>query len=61
MSTKDQPPTGPSGFGDEFPDPDTPPQSTVAPGGGSPRRGKGQFDEAYDEAGRDDAGSSSTD
>ncbi len=32
--------------GGEFPDPETPP-SDLAPGGGSPGRGKGQFDEAY--------------
>ena len=61
MSAKDQKPTGPSGFGDEFPDPDAPPKSSVAPGGGSPERGKGQFDEAYEEAGVDESGVSSTD
>lgn len=32
--------------GGEFPDPDTPP-SGAAPADGSPERGKGQFDEAY--------------
>lgn len=34
--------------GGEFPDPDTPPSGS-APADGSPRRGKGQFDEVYDE------------
>lgn len=44
--------------GGEFPDPDTPP-SGAAPADGSPSRGKGQFDEAYREAGPDAAGSGS--
>ena len=44
--------------GGEFPDPDTPP-SGVAPADGSPRRGKGTFDEAYEEAGPDVSGSGS--
>ena len=43
----------PGGIGDEalgggeYPDPDTPP-SESAPGGGSPKRGRGQFDEVYE-------------
>ena len=44
--------------GGESPDPDTPP-SGVAPADGSPSRGKGQFDEAYKEAGRDASGTAS--
>ena len=44
--------------GGEFPDPDTPPSGS-APGGGSPERGKGTFDEAYEEAGPDVSGSGS--
>jgi hypothetical protein len=44
--------------GGEYPDPDTPP-SGVAPADGSPRRGKGTFDEAYEEAGPDVSGSAS--
>jgi hypothetical protein len=44
--------------GGEFPDPDTPP-SGVAPADGAPARGKGTFDEAYDEAGSEVSGSAS--
>jgi hypothetical protein len=44
--------------GGEFPDPDTPP-SGVAPADGSPSRGKGTFDEAYEEAGPEISGSGS--
>lgn len=44
--------------GGEYPDPDTPP-SGVAPGGGSPARGHGTFDEAYEAAGDEASGSAS--
>ena len=44
--------------GGEFPDPDTPP-SGVAPADGSPERGQGQFDEAYEDAGDEQAGTGS--
>jgi hypothetical protein len=38
--------------GGEFPDPDTPPSGS-APADGSSPRGKGQFDEAYEEERRE--------
>lgn len=44
--------------GGEFPDPDTPPSGS-APADGSPSRGKGTFDDAYEqerEDAQDDAG-----
>jgi hypothetical protein len=44
--------------GGEYPDPDTPP-SGVAPADGAPERGKGQFDDVYEEAGPDRSGSAS--
>ena len=44
--------------GGEYPDPDTPP-SGVAPADGSPSRGKGTFDEAYEEAGPEVSGTAS--
>ena len=44
--------------GDEYPDPETPPTET-APADGSPSRGKGTFDEAYEEAGPDVSGTAS--
>lgn len=44
--------------GGEYPDPDTPP-SGVAPADGSPSRGKGPVDEAYEEAGPDVSGTAS--
>jgi len=44
--------------GGEYPDPDTPP-SGPAPADGSPERGKGTFDEAYEEAGPEISGSGS--
>jgi hypothetical protein len=51
-------PTGttPARGGGEYPDPDTPPSGS-APADGSPERGKGTFDEAYEEAGPDRSGS----
>lgn len=42
--------------GGEYPDPDTPP-SGVAPADGAPEHGHGQFADAYDEAGDEQAGS----
>lgn len=52
-------PSGDAGLGGgEFPDPDTPP-SDSAPATGSPERGQGQFDEAYEDAGPDASGSAS--
>jgi hypothetical protein len=44
--------------GGEYPDPETPPSGT-APADGAPARGKGQFDEAYEEAGPERSGSAS--
>jgi len=44
--------------GGEYPDPDPPP-SGPAPADGSPERGKGTFDEAYEEAGPEISGSGS--